>query len=176
MIAAREISAMYSAVSSAVSSDEHMQQLVSHLPARNGLYVTPQDMDEQLRADFMAKSADVQLKKIQSAQISQATTSQIHQLEQALLKDLKGKKMTFTLRDKSFQPFDALWYKPQSGGLESVSLTTHQISGKIHDISLEQNLVVLTPGTLQRRINPNRKFFIVYIINPMTLEPAVSVR
>lgn len=175
-LAAHEVSAMYTAANSAVVSEQQTQQLVEQLYARNGLYVTPHDMSLETQSEFTARSADTQLKKLQSAQISAATKLQLEEMEAQLIKDFKGKKVTFTALTGQFQPFDALWQNVRTGKPESVTLTAKQITGYIYDISLEQNLVLLTPGFLQRKINPNRKLFMVYVINPGTLQPGVTAR
>lgn len=172
--AAQELSAMYTARHSAVESEAQAQQLLARLSAQNGLYITPHDMPEQTQTEFAARSADAQLKKLQSSQISYATQQQLQQQEQLLLKTYKSRKITFLAIDKSYKPFEAVWQNKHTGKIETVALSASTISGTISDISLEQNVVVIKPGFWQQRLNPDRKFFLAYIINPTTLQPAVQ--
>lgn len=170
----QDLAAMYSAEQSAASAEQRAQGLVNRLYAQNGLYITPHDIPSDTQTEFAAQSADAQLKKLQSDQISYATRNQVQEQEQQLLRDFKGRKVTFTLVDKSYDPFEAVWFNPQTGQPKTSLLKTRTISGIITDLSLEQNVVMLRPGFWQRRLNPDRKLFLVYIINPATLAPTVQ--
>lgn len=173
--AAKEIIAMLTANDMAKMSEANADAVVSQLFAQNGLYVTPHDMNSEVQAEFAAVSADAQLKRMQSSQISAATQSNLIEHNELLNKAFVKKKLHFTASDPKYKPFESVWFNPQTGGTDTVLLKTNSITGVVENINLEQNLVVLRPSLIQRKLNPNRGFLLVYIINPVTLDPAVTV-
>lgn len=174
LFAAHELRAMHSAQYAARQSESHAEAILSGIQARNGIYITPNDMSVDDRDEFMLMSADAQLKKQQSYQILAAAQEQIALQENNLRKSFKGIKITFITIDQLYQPFESLWFSPTTNKWDKVQLNTTSVKGIVEDISLSENVVVLKPIYWQRKLNPNRKFLLVYIINPTTLALAVS--
>lgn len=170
---ATNLSAMYTAQFSAKRSEQETVQILEQLGAHNGLYLTPEDIPDDVKEQLTRTSLDAHLQKVQSEQITAVAMQQLHGQEQDLQRNFIGKKISLRAVDTVFKPFESAW-TDGAGQMKTSALKTNHLKGIIDSILLEQNLLVLRPSLSLRLISPNTKSYLVHVINPETLTAAVS--
>ncbi len=166
---------MYSAEATAGMSESNTLRTLEELHAGNGLYLTPEDIPEEMRERLTRDSLDAHLQRVQSEQIAAAAQQAVYGREDELKKKYIGRKHVFLLEDASFQPFESVWLVQNSNELSASVIKARRVSGIIEDLSFEKNLVVLRPTYFSRLFTPRRKYFLVHVINTSTLTAAVSM-
>jgi hypothetical protein len=73
-----------------------------------------------------------------------------------------------------FDPFDGVWFD-QKYGYRSNTYKKRVIEGHIEEIAFEKNLLIIKPKRLMRLINTSLQYYVVYVIDPQTLKPAVEI-
>lgn len=152
-----------------------MQTLTSIAPRDNAVYVTPQDFEPQLQQDLVRASLDAHLQKAQAAQLSDFAERQLSQTEQLDRQQYLGQRLQVKIIDAAFRPIESYWWDKQSSRYRQGFVKSGSIKGSIEDLDFHKNLLVLKPNLQSRLILPSRKFFLVYVINPSTLQPAVEL-
>lgn len=140
----------------------------------NGNYLNPVNIDQNFGENVARASLDTHIKKIQAEQIKTMSNTQLIETLSNDEKDFKGKRVKILSLNKDFQPFEALWFNDQTGYNPSI-YKKKAIEGKIEELLIEKNALIIKPKILSRILVNDLKFFIVYVINPNTLEPAVSI-
>lgn len=146
------------------------------LRAANPGYVTPGDLSPALRDMLVRTSLDAHLQKVQAEQINALTETQISQTEAADRQRYIGRKTEVTVLDKSFEPLESYWYSRKTGQANQGTIRSKSVTGIIHDLSFEANVLMLRPTWKSRLILPDRRYIFVYIVNPSSLQPAVSLK
>ena len=139
-----------------------------------GTYLNPGVVPEDLQEQITRASVDAHIKKVQANQINQNSKGQLLEMQIEADKNYKSKNVKITVLQREEKPIESIWLDPRSNQYYPGVLNTKGISGKIEEILLDRNSVMIKPNFLSRVSASNRKFFLVYIINPKTLEPMVK--
>lgn len=156
-------------------SEQDTLLTIESLNTANGLYVTPEDIPTDIKDRLVRESLDAHLKKAQSEQISHAAIGQMKLLEQQTIKEFQGKKVIVRVLDHSARPLEGVWYDPKANKFTSQVMKTTQVRGIIKEIRLNQNVLILIPTITTRLMWPKQQNFVVYVVNPNTLQPAVTI-
>ncbi len=119
-------------------------------------------------------SIDAHIKKVQAEQIEHLSRIQLIEMKENNQKLYVGKRIEVKVIEPSKKPIESLWFDKYKGYSNGV-LKTKIISGEIKEVWLEKNALLLIPNLISRTINPGRKFYVVYIINPTTIQPMVEI-
>lgn len=139
-----------------------------------GTYLNPSVVPEDIQEQITRASVDAHIKKVQANQINQNSKGQLMEMQINAEKNFKSKNVKITVLQREEKPIESIWLDPRSNQYYPGVLNTKGISGKIQEILLDRNSVMIKPNFLSRVSASNRKFFLVYIINPKTLEPMVK--
>lgn len=153
-----------------------VESITYNSPGTNQVFITPRDIPEETQAAVAQASVDAHMKKVQAEQIAHYSAAQIDQMEQEDLAKYKGKKVTINVLDASAQPIETFWFNNKTGEQNQTIYKKSTIKGVIDDINLRNNLLILKPTMFSKVVLPSRKAFLVYVINPYTLSPAVSLQ
>ncbi len=161
----------YAETEAAVSESDLMNQLVA---IQSGGYLNPASFDDEIGARVAKVSLDAHVKKVQAAQLKTLSTTQRSELMVVNNKLFVGKKVRIRNTGSDFNPFDFLWFD-STHGYRTNAVKKQYIEGIIKELLVDKNILVLQPKLLRRIVNSNLQNYLVYVINPRTLEPAVSV-
>lgn len=156
-------------------SEQDTLQTINAAAARNNVYVTPNDLSPEQQSELVRSSLNAHLQKAQSEQIVAFTDQQVAQMEAEDRSNYKGRKVRIRVTDPKFEPIESFWQDKHTGQVRQGRLKTKSIKGIIDDLSFTKNLLVLRPTLKSRLILPDRKYLVVYVINPETLVPAVEI-
>ena len=153
------------------SEDVVMQELTS---ASAGSYLNPANISEA-EGDYVVRaSIDAHIKKVQAEQLSNLTAQQVQSIIIKDTTDFVGRKVRILAISKDYRPFDGYWFDNKNGS-RSNELRKPSVEGKITEIDFEKNLIVIKPNRLATLLNSSLKNYVVYVINPKTLLPAVKM-
>jgi len=152
-----------------------MQSLTSISPHNNAVYITPQDLNSQLQPKLIRASLDAHLQKAQAAQLSAFADEQLSQTEQTDRQQYLGKRVRIRITDTAFKPVESYWWDKSKGQYQQSLIRTGAIKGSLADLVFRKNLLIIKPSLQSRLFLPQRKFFLVYVINPDSLQPAVEI-
>ena len=152
-----------------------MDELRSVSATTNPVFLTPADIDPQAQAHIARSSLDAHLQKAQSEQIAAFTDQQVDQMEAEAKHNYLGKKVQVTIVDAAFQPVETIWQDKRTGQYRRGTLKKGGLKGRVEEVSLKQNRLVIKPTFTGRLLVPDRKFFLVYPVNPKTIQPAVKL-
>jgi hypothetical protein len=139
-----------------------------------GAYLNPGVVPADIQEQITRASVDAHIKKVQANQLSQTSKGQIMEMQINAEKNYKSKNVKITVLMRDEKPIESIWLDPRSNQYYPGILNTKSISGKIEEILLNKNSVMIKPNFLSRVSANNRKFFLVYVINPKNLEPMVK--
>ena len=148
---------------------------LANLSAGNGAYITTNDIPKEVGEKFVKDSANAHLSKIQSEQISGATNSLIEQNETEAKKKYIGKNIYVSRIDTGADVFDAVLVDKNTGQYRVSKYNGKNVRGKIKDISLANNLIVIKPTLSARILTPNRLAINAYVVDPVELKLSVNI-
>ncbi len=154
------------------SESELLQQL--NYWSRGG-YLNPGTIDTTQHYDVSRASLDAHVKKIQAQQLTQFTAQQLTELAANAQASFVGKKLRITsLQPLADSPFDVLWFNSYNG-FRSNPMRKQSITGVVEQVLLNKNILIIRPPRLPRLLNKELSAYVVYVINPMTMQPAVDI-
>ncbi len=151
-------------------------ETVSGLDAiSRGSYLNPSSVPEDLQNQIARASVDAHIKKVQAKQLNENSKYQLEDMKLNLNEKYNGKKIKVNVLNRQQKPIESIWYDPKYNDYYNGILDTGGISGKIQEILLNKNAILVKPNLLSRLSASNRKLFMVFIINPDDLTPLVSL-
>jgi len=168
------IATMNTAKAIAEYSEQDTLQVLQQMNTSNGVYLTPNDIPDEVKDQLTKTSLDAHLKRVQSEQITRTAIEQVINREEHVKKQYLGKRLTLHAVDTSFEPFESAWVNTTSGNLSISSIKNRIVKGTVEDISFEKNLIILKPSYFSNLLTPRRKYYLIHVINTKTLAPAVS--
>ncbi len=139
-----------------------------------GTFLNPTNLPSNAQEQVARSSVDAHIKKVQASQIDQQSQVELSNLEQQASKYI-GKKVRVAVLDRAAKPLESLWQDPTTGQYTPSSLNTKGISGKVEQILLEKNAIMLKVGAVSQLVSPQRHFFVAYVINPDNLDPFIEL-
>lgn len=155
------------------SEQETLSSLAS-LPSQNS-YVTPNDIPTELEAAVAQSSLNAHLQKVQSEQMAVQGSAFVSQMEADVLKTYKGRKVRVSVLEPKLEPVEAYGYDGQSGHYYLTKARPRSFSGVIEDVRLDSNMLVLRPSMLKQLFSGKIAYYIVFAINPQTLQPLIRL-
>lgn len=137
-------------------------------------YLNPNGISPVRQNDIGRASVNAHVMKVQAEQLQQMSYQQLAVLQDELSNNYIGKKVLVTPFESSESPFDTVWLNKETGYRTNQN-TKKQIKGTIAEIWLDKNLLVIKPPLLPRMINSELNAYFVYVIDPVTAQPAVEV-
>lgn len=145
------------------------------LKSADTVYVQPADIPEELRERISYESLNAHFQKVQAMQIENHSTQKFNEGSKRLEEIYAGKKVTAKVLDKKVHPV-AIGLKPKgSAKLYYTSSRASKITGIIIAINLLGNTITLRPTTAVKLFNRSIKDYQLYVINPYSLEPLISL-
>lgn len=141
--------------------------------AQDGV-LNPALIPTDANAEIARASVDAHIKKLQAEQYEALGQSQLADMQEQV-KAYVGKKLQITVLDRAKKPISSLWFNAQKG-YSANEVDTAGIRGTIEEVWLEKNALLLKPRLSSRIFEPNRKNYIVYVIDPYTMKPMVDIR
>jgi hypothetical protein len=166
---------MLRATNLANQTEQQAVDNLRNLNVSNGAYITANDIPREVGNKFAVDSANAQLSKIQAEQITESTKQVIGQQEEEAKKNFIGRKVIVKKIDPKADVFDAVLLDKKSGQYRVSKYNTKSTKGKIVDINLAKNLLVIKPTYTARLINPNRVFINTYVIDTNNMKMAVEI-
>ena len=156
----------------AQKSENDLLQQLSYW-SRGG-YLNPRAIQSEQQDSVSRASLDAHIKKLQASQVEQMKKEHLHSLVKASKATYIGKRVRIEVLRANQDPIDVLWANPQTGYRANALNKTH-LSGKIMEVRLESNLLMIYPSRISRVVNKELQAYIIYVIDPQTAEPMVSV-
>lgn len=156
-------------------TEEGVVQGLNSIYAHNGIFVTPEDITEELGEQMVKDSVNAHLTKVQSEQISQVTKQEISNLESQVKQKYIGTKIKITVNNPKSDVVDAVLIDSRTSEYRVTRYNAKNIKGTIEDISFENNLLVIKPTLTARLIVPNRIQIHVYVIDLETMVPNIKI-
>jgi hypothetical protein len=167
---------MDSAEAEAQYSEANIENALKYQAPQNGVFLTPQDISPEAADALVRNSIDAHLKKVQAQQIKAYASSQVSQQQQEAEQNYKGRKVKITNLSSEKDIFIPLWADKRMGQLREGTFKGNTITGTIEDLALDKNLLVIKPTWMWRSVQPDRRFFLVVVINMQTLMPNVEIK
>jgi hypothetical protein len=167
---------MDSAEAEAQYSEANIENALKYQAPKNGVFLTPQDISPEAADALVRNSIDAHLKKVQAQQIKAYASSQVSQQQQEAEQNYKGRKVKITNLSSEKDIFIPLWTDKRMGQLREGTFKGKTITGTIDDLALDKNLLVIKPTWVWRSVQPDRRFFLVVVINMQTLMPNVEIK
>lgn len=151
------------------------QRAVSELQYFGGANVlNPKNIPVDSSAEIAKSSIDAHIKKVQAEQIEHLSKVQLESANDEASTQYVGRKVSVKIHNKESGIVESVWFNPNKG-YTTCEVKTNAIKGRIKEILLDKNALVVEPSLTSRLIDPGRKFYVVYIINPHTFEPCVDI-
>ncbi|MES2971777.1 MAG: hypothetical protein V4702_05645 [Patescibacteria group bacterium] len=138
-------------------------------------YLNPNEILSTSQDMLVRSSLDAHVKKVQAEQVSAMAADQLSQMQSENQIAYVGKKVQINVLDHSSNPVESYWVNSKTGQETTGIVKKSSINGVIDTVALDKNLLLIKPTLGSRLINPARKYFLVYVINPQTLTPAVKI-
>lgn len=155
-------------------ADISEQSTMQYLSSVDAGVLNPQDIPLGVQSGLAKASLDAHIKKAQASQLEAMGTSQIEQILKQDKLNYQNKKVLVKILQSDQKPVESLWFDPNKGYKKGV-VSTKSIKGKIEEVMLDKNALLIRPTFFSKLFNPARHYFIIYIVNPETLEPMVSL-
>lgn len=150
------------------------EQLLNSLSTNGQGYLDSETLERFANDQTAMISLDAHIKKAQAGQLSSLASAQLNEISQKNSRIYRGKKVKAVSIGKDFLPFDAIWFD-KNRGYKNYEYRKSKVSGKIHELNFERNYMIVKPSILSRIFINDLKFFVVYVINPNTAEPAIDL-
>lgn len=138
-------------------------------------YLNPGGISPVRQNDIGRASVNAHVMKVQADQLHQMSQQQLLALQEQVGESYIGKKVLITPFEGPESPFDTVWFNRETG-YRSNPNTKKSIKGTITEVSLEKNLLVIKPTLFPRIINSELNAYFVYVIDPLTVQPAVEIQ
>lgn len=150
-------------------------ELMGQLAAVSGNHLlNPATLPLSNNYDISRISLDAHIKKVQAQQIKNMSSEQLQNLMEQANYNYRHKHVAVRVLMPDHQPIESVWLQPGLG-YQNHPTTKHSATGTIEQVLLDKNALVLRPRWQQRIVNSRLKHYIVYIIDPQTLQPMVEV-
>jgi len=166
--------AVLSAEATAKQTEQQALDNLASLPSNNGLFVTPGDIPQDAEHELTRRSLDAHLQKVQSAQIRLQGTRFTQAMQADTLKLYKGRRVQVSILEPKEQPVEVYW-RDADGSTYLRGFATRSFTGIIEDIQLDEDMLVLKPGALGQLFSSRLAYYVVYVINPDTVQPMVKL-
>jgi len=166
--------AVLSAEATAKQTEQQALDNLASLPSNNGLFVTPGDIPQDAEHELTRRSLDAHLQKVQSAQIRLQGTRFTQAIQADTLKLYKGRRVQVSILEPKEQPVEVYW-RDADGSTYLHGFATRSFTGIIEDIQLDEDMLVLKPGALGQLFSSRLAYYVVYVINPDTVQPMVKL-
>jgi hypothetical protein len=169
------IAALATAEYAANQAESTENAVVSELHSLSSqTYLNPGSISPVRQNDIGRASLNAHVMKVQAAQLQQMSQEQLSVLQTRVTDYYVGRKVRITALDGGESPFDSVWFNDQTG-YRSNPLNRSVISGKITEVNLDKNLIVLKPRLFPRLINREFTAYFVYVLDSNNLQPAVTI-
>lgn len=155
-------------------ADRSENELLQHLNAvSSGGYLQPGSLPTDLQADMSRGSLDAHFKKVQAQQLDSMSNERLDSLQTLANKQYLGRRVVAT-QPKGADFIEAVWYDQRRGYYNSL-YKRPTVGGTIEAILLDRNMLVVKPSWQLRLLNNNLQNYIVYVIDPNTVQPMITL-
>ncbi len=125
-------------------------------------------------SDIARTSIDAHIKKVQAEQIQRLSQDELAAMTTQDKERFTGRHVVVHVIDRPSKPIESIWFNSKRGYSNS-TVDTNRIKGIVAEVWLEKNSILIKPTLKSRIIDPGRKNYIVYVINPSTMQPMVEL-
>lgn len=154
------------------ASEKRALQELEYLSS--GTVLNPAYIPAESNQEIARSSIDAHIKKVQSEQIQQLTKAQLVVMSNDDKTQFVDRAVAVRPRTLDPTPIESIWLDKRRGYTKG-SVKTTQLKGTIQDVLLSKNVLLVKPTWSSRFFNPARKLFIVYVIDPTSLQPLVEL-
>jgi hypothetical protein len=156
-------------------TEEYALNNIASVPTRNGQYVTPYDIPQEKHSPITRASVDAHLQKVQAEQVESYNSNELKVLSEEANKTYLGKRVQILATNNEIKPILVCLKDPYTGAQYLGRSQPKFISGKIKELKLEDNLLIIKPAITKKLLNRYVDYYLVYVINPNNFEPLISM-
>lgn len=159
----------------AEQSEQTMLANLSYLSG-NGQYTSAQDVMQVDMNRLVKESLNTHLEKTQSQQIDTFVRAKLVELQADAAKQFIGKKVVIKKLQNVLAPFEAVYSGTAIAAPRISPYTGSTIKGLISDLALDQNIILVEPTFMARKLTPNRILYRVHVLDIDSLQPQIDVQ
>jgi hypothetical protein len=133
----------------------------------------PSQIPEHEREKILMVSADAEIHKAQVNRIKELVRLSLSNLDEQTLSSYRHKRIKVTAHAQ--QAIYPLWRDKVTGRGYYSKGHPRVIKGSISELSLDENFFILKPTVARKLINKTIVSYKVFVIDPNTLEPLISI-
>lgn len=149
-------------------------ELLQHLRAvSSGGYLQPGAMAADVQADVTRGSLDAHFKKVQAEQLDSLSSEQLAVMQAAADTAYIGRRVVAT-QPKGGDAIEAIWADERQGYRTS-PYRRPTVTGTIEAVWLDRNVLIIKPSWQLRLLSGSLQNYAVYVIDPATAVPLVTI-
>ncbi|HEY4964141.1 MAG TPA: hypothetical protein VIH90_05590 [Candidatus Saccharimonadales bacterium] len=156
-------------------SEEEILNKFSAYRRSDQVLVNPNDLPLAQDDNLVKESLNAHLQKVQSEQIKDYGVQTINDLEKNANALYLNKKVRIKVVDKKLSPIHNGWINQRTGQQNFGITKALTVSGRIVEISLTNNYIIIKPLLLRKLVNSSLIDYLIEIIAPDSLQPMVSI-
>ncbi|TAH33449.1 hypothetical protein EYC59_04945 [Candidatus Saccharibacteria bacterium] len=167
--------ALVTAIAAKSEAERSENNLVGQLRYMSGgAFLSPGQLNPDFQTDVTRSSLDAHIKKVQAEQLDVASSQQVEALLEQDKHDYVGRRVRVDVINPNETPIDSVWFN-QHHGYRHNNTKRKLANGTIREVRLDENVLLIQPPFTTRLLYRELKYYAVYIINPETLEPMVTL-
>ncbi len=167
---------MEKAKSIAEQKESQFLEQINSLGARNGVYLTSEEIPSNQGETLLKESFNAHLTKVQSEQIINKTEMEVQHLLQTTKQEYVGKKISIEVVNHISNPIDAVYLDKKMNQYRVSEYKVKKLKGTIQDISFDNNLLVIAPTYSAKLLTPNRTLIYVYVVDIQTMNANITIK
>lgn len=166
------VATMEAATFEAKRSENELMDYLSSVST--GSILNPSNLNADPSDNLTRASLDAHVKKVQASQMQSMGAVQLEQLSVADRSAYTGRKIRVNLLRKDRDAIESIWFDKHKGYFKGI-VKRGKVTGVIESVHLDKNALILKPSFGMRLINPALQNYIVYVVDPVDLSPAVQI-
>jgi hypothetical protein len=120
------------------------------------------------------RSLRAHVQKSQALKAKVLSAEKIKGLQQEVEKDFLKRRVSVSALDKNSGAISICWYSPRQGNFHFGKKHPRTVKGRIAEIDLEKNLVVVRPTFIASKLNKTLQSYFVRVIEMSDFSPLVN--
>jgi len=148
--------------------------LLQHLQDVSQGFLQPGSLSGDDPERLSRASLDAHIKKIQAQQFERLNAAQREALQTQAAASYQGRRVQVSVTMPNRKPIEAVWADHQTG-FRTAATRRRTLVGVIEEVRLDQNVILIRPARIAAFFNSQLRGFLIYIIDPETLDPMVEL-
>ena len=142
---------------------------------KKGHFLNPGDIPEDLQTQLAQHSVSAHIQRAQAEQVNIAGSQELEAISLEARSGYINKKVVVTAKNRSTKPILSYWLDKQTGNYSAGRRHPGKIKGKVAEIKLEANLLIIKPTIAKKIFYRSLWRYVVYVVDPSNLEPNVEI-